>query len=165
MRKQIKFRGKRIDNNEWAEGCLIVENPPLQCFVTDSEDKNKYFIGKSGFADWNMPRPFTAAEVYKDSIGQFTGIKDKNEIEIYEGDIVKLHLFTQELGAGLGVEEGEREMIGVIEYQDLGLSFKEAEDDEEWFYLVYSPGMIHEESFEVIGNIYENPELLTNKSN
>ncbi len=91
---------------------------------------------------------------------QYTGLKDTNGVEVYEGDIVNFHIFTQELGLNMGVQEGEKEFKGFICFEELGLAFKQSEEDEEWFYLVYSPGMIHEESFEVIGNIYSNPDLL-----
>ncbi|WP_185269212.1 YopX family protein [Chryseobacterium indologenes] len=94
------------------------------------------------------------------ALEQYTGLKDANGVEIYEGDIVNFHIFTQELGLNMGVQEGEKEFKGFICFEELGLAFKQSEEDEEWFYLVYSPGMIHEESFEVIGNIYSNPDLL-----
>lgn len=89
MISEIKFRGKRKDNNAWVTGSLIIENPPLQCFPSEKPEGNKYLIGKSGFADWNMPRPFTAAEVFPESIAQFTGIKDKNKNDIFGDDLMK----------------------------------------------------------------------------
>ena len=83
---------------------------------------------------------------------QFTGLHDKNGKEIYEGDIVKFHRFVQELGDGLGITEGEREIICEISFCESGVML----DDVPFF----SVGGIHEESFEVIGNIYENRYLL-----
>jgi uncharacterized phage protein (TIGR01671 family) len=89
---------------------------------------------------------------------QFTGLKDKNGIEIWEGDIVKVHYFYEALGEGLGVYEAEKEITGEIAFQEMGL-WIECGNKEEGGYLLLINGL-HEESFEVIGNIYENPELL-----
>jgi uncharacterized phage protein (TIGR01671 family) len=101
-------------------------------------------------------------DVYKNvDVLQFTGLKDKNGKDIYEGDILNIHVFTQELGEGLGVYEGEKEFKGVIKFETLGLYLENKEDEDSNFYLVYSPGNIHEESFEILGNIHENPDLLT----
>jgi uncharacterized phage protein (TIGR01671 family) len=92
------------------------------------------------------------------SVMQFTGLHDKNGIEIYIGDIVKMHVFIEVLGEGLGVKEGEIELIGQIANEKLGL-WIQCEKEEDCGYLLWFNGL-HEESFEIIGNIYENPELL-----
>ena len=83
---------------------------------------------------------------------QFTGLKDKNGKEIYEGDMCKIHIFTQELGENLGVIEGEREFIGKISIESFGITINEEP--------LFCYGGFHEESLEVVGNIYENPELI-----
>lgn len=89
---------------------------------------------------------------------QYTGLKDKNDKEIYEGDIIKFHIFTQELGEGFGVYEGEREWIGEIAMESFGV-WLESDTEEKSGYIINWYGT-HEESIEIIGNIYENPELL-----
>ena len=86
---QPKFRGKTIDTESpvWVYGCLMIENPPLQCFAGTKAEPDKYLIGKSGFADWNMTRPFDMNYVEPISVGEFTGFQDKNKADIYTGDL------------------------------------------------------------------------------
>ncbi len=75
---------------------------------------------------------------------QFVGLKDKNGKEIYEGDIVK------DTNGGIGVITNEEWMeIGVLPVDDKPQVYEDTASRPEKWYL-----------FEVIGNIYENPELL-----
>lgn len=106
---------------------------------------------------------------------EFTHILDKNERDIYEGDIVKFHYFYGALGEGMGFVEAEHSLIGVVRRGAFGWGV-EAISGEHWEgYTGYNAGEgeatfmellsmnesgIHEESFEVIGNEFENPELL-----
>ncbi|WP_137906087.1 YopX family protein [Chryseobacterium sp. 2VB] len=142
--REIKFRGQRVDNKKWVYGFVVKHSYLKKYFIYEMLDNTGALV----------------SEVIPETVSQYTGLKDKNGVEIYEGDIVNFHIFTQELGVNYGVSEGEKEFKGYICFEELGLAFKQSEEDEEWFYLVYSPGMIHEESFEVIGNIHSNPELL-----
>jgi len=74
---------------------------------------------------------------------QYTGLKDKNGKEIYEGDIISDHV-------GIGeVEYVERHAAFRVNYHD---------GQAKWFYDYFLQG--ERESIEWIGNIYENPELL-----
>lgn len=109
---------------------------------------------------------------------QFTGLQDKNGKDIYEGDIVKFHYFYGALGDNDGFVECEHELTGVIKWAEFGWAL-ESIKGEHWkghtgyehgeggAYLVelasMNEGAIHEESFEVIGNQYESPELIDNK--
>lgn len=80
---------------------------------------------------------------------QYTGLKDKNDKEIYEGDMLK----------DTYIIEGKQEIdIGVIEFTS-GCTCLKYNDSEQEYYPVYR-GLAN---YEVIGNIYENPELLTVK--
>lgn len=75
---------------------------------------------------------------------QFTGLIDKNGKEIYEGDIVRIYDFIKR----------ESYLVSSIYYSERYACFSISGADDLSFYL------LHKDYFEVIGNIYENPELL-----
>lgn len=110
--------------------------------------------------DIDMPTDFAISRNERFVFRQFIGLEDKNGSKIYEGDIVNMHVFTQELGHELGVTEGEEIFKGVIEMWQYGPGIETGKEDGS-FYLVLVPGMIHEESFEILGNKFQNPKLLT----
>ena len=100
---------------------------------------------------------------------QSTGLLDVNGKEIFEGDVIELHHFTENYSTNGGFYEGEESLVGVVRY---GYT----EDEIKYFGKVYPPSWffenrysvlefsylsgLHEESFKIIGDIYRNPELL-----
>jgi len=97
---------------------------------------------------------------------QYTGIKDIHNKKIFEGDILRVHMFTQVLGKNMGVSEGETEFLAFINIDTAGVYLLSDENisGAHFNYILMMNGL-HEESFEIIGNIYENPELKNKVSN
>jgi uncharacterized phage protein (TIGR01671 family) len=139
--RAIRFRGKRMDNGEWLHGDLITERNKV------SGDSAIVF-----FDGYMIPK---SESVLKETLGQYTGLKDKNSKEIYEGDIIK--------------EEWEdKHRIGVVKYgtEDVYPNTGAHEYCEATGFHIeitsygYYQALIGGKKVEVIGNIYEHPHLL-----
>ena len=142
--REILFRGKRLDNREWAEGYLYEHEPALVGIMSknDVPEPSKWFIARTGFADWNMPRPVEFVEVDPSTVGQYTGLQDKNGKKVFEGDIIKK------------TNEGRHPQIFTA---NIYTNFRVNEE------VYYSPCDHFTKSceYEIIGNIYDNPEFMT----
>lgn len=126
--REYLFRGKMIANGKWSEGNLLVTKQGC-CITPDAT-----VLGSYGAVD-------------PETVGQYTGLTDKNGTKIFEGDIVKygdtVHnvVFEQRNGtAYFGLVYSTLETLSFGYYQDL-------------------------KQIEVIGNVYDNLELLGDENN
>ena len=127
--REILFRAKRIDNGEWIEGLPSYD---INGNLTEFEVYR-------GFANCEI------ADVDSETVCQWTGLTDKNNRKIFEGDICKIH-------------------SGPIDEEDGCFSVEWDEGDAR--FALYGEGLTvdfgnyHGHECEVIGNIFDNPNLL-----
>ena len=118
--REMLFRGKRIDNGEWVEGDLAHSYLKVE---------DNCIINKCGYH-----------QVIPETVGQFTGLTDKNGKKIFEGDIVK-----------------DAHHTGVVSFGEFNCSCCEGVYG--WSFSNGADIRYHS-IHEVIGNTHDNPELL-----
>lgn len=129
--REILFRGKRIDNGEWVYGyyCPVVRGkfPATPCIVPDCDEM------------WE------GIPIIPETVGQYTGLKDKNGNKIFEGDIIK------------STDKYNHSVMYIVEFLNGAFCLRQLEVDYKiTFWDVPDKYFINE----VVGNIHDNPELL-----
>lgn len=148
MNREILFRGKRVDNGEWVEGCYY-ESRISGCFILvpklKARKKDGVIIGDS----------FDVYEVSPETVGQYTGLTDKNDKKIFDGNIIKFTTWD--------CQGSDTQHIGVVKLAYGMWSIWKSSNSEYWgadgafeLYMVHSG----DDEIEVISNIHDNPELL-----
>ena len=135
--REIKFRGKRLDNGVWVEGSLLQDDYGV-CMIVEFVDHHE---------QWH--------EVDPDTVGQYTGMKDKNGKEIWEGDI-----FGDD---DYGTVRSVFRVPGGLAFEDNPLSF--GYDHRAPLYPYSSIAEMQNASWlsqccEIIGNIHDHKHLL-----
>ena len=151
--REIIFRGKRLDNGEWVDGYLYEHEPALVGIASENDvpEPSKWFIARTGFADWNMPRPVEFVEVDPSTVGQYTGLKDRNGKRVFEGDIVTQNWYDH--------DEPSDDSFGEVVFCEYDCSFSVMDIQKDGIVPLGRCHAYHWEA-EVIGNIHDNPELL-----
>ena len=152
--REILFRGKRPDNGEWVEGDLIASE-----FISPDRNGELYINGKS--VDGMVWGEGCFYSIDLSTVGQYTGLKDNNGKKIFEGDIIK-------------ADNGKQSSISVVKFGEYypklffamldicctGVQHLNANG----FYLESAKHedmiLFKSRHLVVIGNIYDNPELI-----
>ena len=148
MTREIKFRGKDVDTGGWIDGDLIQRKGYYPGIMFPYESGGKVRYGE--------------CVVEPGTVGQFTGLLDKNGKEIYEGDVVKV----KEIG-GYALE-----YIGVVRYytEDCRFGIDTSLTNKFTKRILFTKEKIslndgyctitYTNEYEIIGNVFDNPELL-----
>lgn len=135
--RDIKFRGKRLNNGEWVYGNLI-NHPDGHKSICNNPTRYGYGTVE-GFLNL----------VDHETVGQYTGLKDKNDKEICEGDILICKQYIGGNFVDYAIEKGYVDFT----YGAFGLHRKQG------YYRPFKD-WLEDYELEVIGNIHNNPELL-----
>jgi len=159
MKREILFRGKRIDNGEWVEWFLVDSCYGLVLLPKlNNGETSLYHVDGN---EWNV----CSYEILPETIGQFTGLTDINGKEIFEGDIVRW-VFEQHYWEAVisTVPNNKSNTLYAME------TFHNCTTDDEGEFYTYKRsnsrnGSLNDIEYlsrecEVIGNIHDNPELL-----
>ena len=128
------FRGKRVDNGEWVYGN----------FVKGCVDDFAYIVE---FGNKNLCRNFV--EVIPETVGQYTGLTDKNGKKIFEGDIVSRYVNRLDKRVNASVKNNTTVASWICEF----FLYKDKKE-------VFLANRVGKNDCYIIGNIYDNPELL-----
>ena len=151
--REILFRAKDKDDGNWYEGYYLqLHDTTYCCMPSDNADEanrlNKenehHYIVFEQMTDWGLPNKHLRAEVDPETVCQYTGLNDKNGRKIFEGDILSAHLDDQ-----------HPEDITYVQITWDGFSWCTRESTEDDVMSEYDCN-----TFEVCGNIFDNPELI-----
>lgn len=149
--REILFRGKRKDNGEWVEGFLWKKkyNTPklfISCFP-DEDDNEEVFV------------------IYPETVGQYTGLTDKNGKKIFEGDIIR-YTRTNMYAPSCSFHKQDLVSIHLVLWDSSVSAFVQQHYSLNEKRIVGKGSAVlyddraKENIVEVIGNIHDNPELL-----
>ena len=148
MMREILFRGKRVDDGAWVYGSYVEQYGAREIYLPDGVDR------ECGFDHYH---------IFPESVGQYTGLTDKNGTKIFDGDILSVTVREHVKECGLRRFTGKTiKTVWSVEYSERrtqGNGFFVFGKDRR-FSLGLTKSVLYNASAEVVGNIYDNPELM-----
>lgn len=141
--REILFRGKTVDNKNWIYGYIVEQsNPEYHTYII------RNFLAEIDKENIDVTN-LDIAEVDSKTVGQYTGFKDKNGNKIFKGDIVDFPDRCDDDGYGVVVYETDETEVAIV-YDSVYVTLGR---------------YCHSRDIEVIGNIYDNLELMKGDEN
>ena len=141
--REILFRGKRIENGEWVYGCYV-----------NQENKHIIFEKESTWHHY----------IDKNTLGQYTGLKDKNGTKIFEDDIVEVTIKYEEYDWDGKYKKYTQKLIGKVIYEKnafvINSKTRTLDFIDKKYVEIQRDGITYYYTYKVIGNIHDNSELL-----
>ena len=131
--REILFRAKTLNGNEWVIGAGVYKSEGYTWIITDDVTKTE---NRGTGSDAIIP----------ETVGQFTGLIDKNGKKIFEGDVLQFNYTGENRGV-------EGKAIVIFEYGKFGVLWS-------WHKEFVCLNGFANTTIEVIGNIHDNPEML-----
>lgn len=148
--REVMFRGKRLHNGAWVYGFYV------HFKYLDGREEHAICAGDARSSVYNVYNFWR--EVCQETVGQYTGLKDKNGKKIFENDILKIaqtkngSFYFGIVKFGTYIDDFDindiKEHIGFYIEEKYGITGILSPKHDEW------------DSYKVIGNIFDNPELL-----
>ena len=145
--REVKFRGQEKKTGQWVYGYLLKESDTTYCFTEDYErhpEVDHYYICFDRMTDWCLPNEHRKVEVYPFTVGEWTGLRDKDGKEIFEGDIVKKRIYNGTI------------KLCIVSFShgtfNCGYGYGSSTPTH--------PYTLDDSNIKVVGNMYDNHELL-----
>lgn len=160
--REVIFRGKMMDADGWVYGTFLKDGEPFKinpnyplsnCYIVPETDLDNIKSKTSGGAYFLQT---TAFHVFPETVGQYTGLTDKNGKKIFEGDILRIARKSD--GTGRYYIPPLNYPVNVVVKWDMCAWMWETICDDKR-YICFPEAWCHYEC-EVIGNIHDNPELM-----
>lgn len=152
MKREIKFRGKRLDNGEWVVGDYF-----KKIIIRGSTEMLVHYIGWQiidGGVTWNEYE-----EVDPETVGEYTGLQDENGIDIFEGDILLRKCYNPNYNTQGKIVEYKSQVYYSATTNPCGWRIKNSTRTGGWS-APLSWSKLYNNKAVVVGNIHDNPELL-----
>lgn len=163
MKREILFRGKRVDNGEWVYGrglqqCKDELGNEIVFIFTDVVKSEKYIKKGGRYTLYYAP-------VKAETLGQYTGLKDKNGKEIYEGDILRFKVPDGTIRHFVVEWASEDRILRPLsDFVPDGNPIRISGWCFNWngyhLYPTVIDGVPDNEVMEIVGNVYDTPELM-----
>lgn len=137
--REILFKGKRVDNGEWVYGLLARTSTDVSNIVEKKFD--------------------VLTPVYTNTVGQYTGLTDKNGKKIFEGDILKC-VGNKCVRKGVLMDFEEVTHVSVVEWWNSYCNCGYRVKNQNGKTMMIKQSSLSGMDAEIIGNIFDNPELM-----